>query len=311
MNLDELAARAVGAWGGSSHAPRLLSHRENAVFEVDLPGGRAALRLHRPGYRTDGHILSELSWTRQLVETGFPAPEPVAKLDGGWIEALGEGQRATCIGWMDGAPIGEGGDVLTPDSVSEYADTGALLARLHEATIAMGADQFDRPRWDIDGLTGEQPLWGRYWEMARLSEAQRDLVIASRDKARARLRGYGGEVTLIHTDALRENVFRGSYGLGLIDFDDAGFGYVMYDLAASVTQLVDDPLYGEVRAAIMDGYASVRGLRDEDRAAFDMFAMLRAFSALGWTMPRMATDHPKLPTYVRRAVVMAEEFMAS
>ena len=68
MNLQDLAAKAVQAWGGSSHAPRLLSHRENAVFEVDLPGGRAALRLHRPGYRTDAHILSELSWTRQLVE---------------------------------------------------------------------------------------------------------------------------------------------------------------------------------------------------------------------------------------------------
>ena len=114
----------------------------------------------------------------------------------------------------------------------------------------MGADQFDRPRWDIDGLTGEQPLWGRYWEMALLTETQRDLVIAARDKARVFLRGYDGEVTLIHTDALRENVFRGPYGLGLIDFDDAGFGYVMYDLAASTNcrvQLSSDRICASVR----------------------------------------------------------------
>ena len=84
----------------------------------------------------------------------------------------------------------------------------------------------------------------------------------------------------------------------------------MYDLAASVTQVVDDPLYPDVRAAIMDGYASIRPLRPEDRAAFDMFGMLRAFSALGWTIPRLPADHPKLPTYVRRACAMAEAFFA-
>lgn len=307
--LEALAERAAQAWGGSSHPPRLLSHRENAVFEVDLPSGRAALRLHRPGYRTDSHILSELDWTRGLVAAGFPAPPPVPMLNGDWILQLGDRQRATVIGWMDGAPLGEGTDTLTPDSVSEYAQIGVLLARLHEATIAMGADQFDRPRWDVDGLTGAQPLWGRYWEMSLLSDAQRDLIIAARDKARADILSYDGEITLIHTDALRENVFRNDRGLALIDFDDAGFGYIMYDLAASVTQLYDDPLYPQVCEAILDGYASIRPLRDTDRAMFKTFEMMRAFSALGWTMPRLPSDHPKLPLYVRRACEMADRYL--
>lgn len=313
MTLQDLANTAARAWGGSSHGPRLLSHRENAVFEVALPGGRAALRLHRPGYRSDAQIHSELDWTRHLVAAGFPAPPPVAMPDGGWLLHLGDAQRATVIGWMDGAPIGSGDDRLGAGSVSEYADIGALLARLHLDTIAMGAERFERPRWDIDGLTGAQPLWGRYWEMSLLSGDERGLIEAARNAARARLAAYlagGAEVTLIHTDALRENVFRTVDGLALIDFDDSGFGFIMYDLAASLTQLVDDPLYPRVREAIMDGYASVRPLRDEDRAAFDMFAMLRAFSALGWTMPRLPADHPKLAAYVRRAVAMAGAFLA-
>ena len=309
--LQDLAARAAEAWGGSSHVPRLLSHRENAVFEVDLPTGRAALRLHRLGYRTDSHILSELNWTRGLVAAGFPAPPPVAMPDGTWLLHLGEGQRATVIGWMDGAPLGEGSDTLTPESVSEYAETGTLLARLHQATIAMGADQFDRPRWDVDGLTGTQPLWGRYWEMPLLSDAQRALIIAARDKARENILAYDGEITLIHTDALRENVFRNDQGLALIDFDDAGFGYTMYDLAASVTQLYDDPLYPQVCEAILGGYARIRPLRDADRAMFKTFEMMRAFSALGWTMPRLPSDHPKLPLYVRRASEMASAYITS
>lgn len=306
----DLAQRAAQAWGGSAHAPRLLSHRENAVFEVTLPTGRAALRLHRPGYRSDAQIRSELDWCRALAARGFPAPEPVAMQAGGDLLDLGDGQRASVIGWMDGAPIGSGTDRLENGDLETYFALGALLARLHAATNEIGPKRFDRPSWGIDGLTGEQPLWGRYWEMPLLTEAQRKLVITARDVARDRLRDYragGAEVTLIHTDALRENVFRRSDGsLALIDFDDSGFGFVMYDLAASVTQVVDDPLYPRVCGAIVRGYRSVRPLRDEDVAMFDIFAMLRAFSALGWTMPRMAADHPKLPVYVRRARGLAE-----
>ncbi|MCG6903811.1 MAG: phosphotransferase [Rhodobacter sp.] len=310
--LTQLAQRAVAQWGGSDRPLRLLSHRENAVFDAALPAGRAALRLHRPGYRSDSQILAELDWTRELAAAGFPAPQPMPMSDGGWLLHLGQGQRATCIGWLDGVPIGEGTDRLTHDSVTEYARIGEMLARLHTMTIAMGAERLDRPRWDIDGLTGAQPLWGQYWGMPLLTPSQRDMVIRARDVARARLRLYqagGAEITLIHSDALRENVFRLDDRLGLIDFDDSGFGFVMYELAASVTQLVDDPLYPEIQAAIVDGYASLRPLRAVDREAFDMFAMLRAFSALGWTIPRLPADHPRLPTYVRRAMSLTQRFL--
>ncbi|MDJ0825924.1 MAG: phosphotransferase [Rhodobacter sp.] len=314
MTLQDLAARAAQAWGRSAHPPRLLSHRENAVFEVALPSGRAALRLHRPGYRTAAQIRSELDWTRALAERGFPAPPPVAMPDGDALLDLGGGQLASVIGWMDGAPLGAGTDRLEQSDIETYREVGRLLARLHAATAKIGPGQFERPRWDVDGLTGEEPLWGRYWEMPLLTAAQRQLVITARDAARERLVDFlagGAEVTLIHTDALRENVFRRPGGsLGLIDFDDSGFGFVMYDLAASVTQVVDDPLYPDVRAAIMSGYGSIKKLRDADWATFDLFAMLRAFSALGWTIPRLPADHPKLPVYVRRACAMAEAFLA-
>ena len=47
MTAAEAAARLWGA-----QVVRLISHRENAVYEITLPDGqRAALRLHRPGYQ--------------------------------------------------------------------------------------------------------------------------------------------------------------------------------------------------------------------------------------------------------------------
>jgi Ser/Thr protein kinase RdoA (MazF antagonist) len=82
----------------------------------------------------------------------------------------------------------------------------------------------------------------------------------------------------------------------------------MYDLAASVTQLYDDPMYSQICEAILEGYSNLRPLRDTDRAMFKTFEMMRAFSALGWIMPRLPADHPKLPLYVRRACEMAEGY---
>jgi len=315
MTVQALAGRAAGSWGGSAHPPHLLSHRENAVFEVALPAGRAALRLHRPGYRTDSQIRSELDWIRDLASRGFPAPEPVAMPGGDELLTLGDGHRASVISWMEGTPVGSGTDRLTEVDLETCYKVGTLLGRLHLTTVEIGPNRFDRPSWDIDGLTGPNPLWGRYWEMQGLSAGQRRLLISARDQARARLLEYvadGAETTLIHSVALRENVFQRPDGsLALIDFDDSGFGFVMYDLAASVSQSVEDPLYGEARNAVIKGYVRERPLSPCDISMFAVFAMLRAFSSLGWVIPRLPENHPRLPVYVRRACLLAEKYLGS
>jgi hypothetical protein len=42
-----------------------------------------------------------------------------------------------------------------------------------------------------------------------------------------------------------------------------------------------------------------------------MFAMLRSLSAVGWTIPRMPTDHPRISLYLGRAMRAAEGFLAA
>ncbi len=48
--IETLAQEAAQHWGGQF--PRLIRNRENAVFEIALPTGPAALRLHRMGYQS-------------------------------------------------------------------------------------------------------------------------------------------------------------------------------------------------------------------------------------------------------------------
>ena len=156
--LDE----ALAHWGGSAEVPRLISHRENAVYDVVLSAGRAALRLHRPGYRSEAEIAAELVWTEALTAAGFAAPGPVRALDGGLVARLGSGQLASVIAWMDGAPIGSGLQPLpgsAADQAALYHEVGGLLAQLHNVTDALDLpDGFVRPLWDRDGLTGAEPV---------------------------------------------------------------------------------------------------------------------------------------------------------
>jgi Ser/Thr protein kinase RdoA (MazF antagonist) len=70
--IEALALEAARHWGG--HSPRLIRNRENAVFEIALPTGPAALRLHRMGYQSDAAIWSELWWCAALAAEGVAVP---------------------------------------------------------------------------------------------------------------------------------------------------------------------------------------------------------------------------------------------
>ncbi len=322
MTGTSLAAEAAGvmaAWDiDPSVAPRLISHRENAVFEVRLTSGdRAALRLHRPGYNSLVEIRSELWWMRALADRDFPVPGPYRTRSGDLIAENGGDGAATLISWVEGSPVGYSTEPLSgrPDEqVATYRDIGRLLARLHTLSDVLELPPWFRRRdWNADGFLGPDPLWGRYWENPQLSNAGKSLLRTAADAARADLAAHvdaGGDHGLIHADALRENVFRSSGGLVLIDFDDAGFGFRAFDLTTSVSQSIDDANYLALRDAAVAGYCETRPLGDRDFRLLPLFAMLRTFASIGWVIPRLPPDHSGIPRYVARAEHAAERYLS-
>jgi len=309
-------SEAMEAWGLSGQA-RLISHRENAVYEVYLPdGARAALRLHRPGYNTIAEIQSELWWTHALVDEGFPAPGPVARADGLYLTELSDGQVATLISWVEGQPTGMSGAPLpgSPhDQIARFTEVGRLLARLHIVSDGLNPHaDFQRRDWNIDGLLGDEPLWGRFWEHPGLDPDTRTLVDTARAEASADLEAYhrqGGKTGLIHADALRENVFTTENGLVLIDFDDSGFGFRMFDLAVAVSQSLEDDNYDDLCAAVLAGYQSLRPLGAEDIRMLPLFALCRTFASLGWIVPRLPLDEASHARFIRRAALQSKRFL--
>jgi len=317
MTLDKLALQALGYWGVTDCAPQLIAQRENAVFRVTLADGRpAALRLHRPGYNSVAEIRSELWWTQAMAARGFRVPEPIARPDGGLLAEVDEGQTATMISWIEGAPIGYSGELLSGTFAEQeqlYQQIGGLLAEMHTISDTLKPPpDFTRRNWNRDGLLGDSPLWGRFWEHPVLTAQDRSVILAAREKARGDLAAYdaiGAAKGLIHADALRENVFSTAGGLVLIDFDDSGYGYRMFDLAVAVSQSLEDENYASLRDAVLAGYAALRPLSEADTGRMELFALLRTFASLGWIVPRLAADEPSHKKFIRRAVLQSQGYL--
>jgi Ser/Thr protein kinase RdoA (MazF antagonist) len=298
------ADEAARHWDG--RITRLIRDRENQVFEMATPTGRAALRLHRAGYQAPAAIQSELWWCAELAAAGLPVPAALPAHDGSLLLPLSDGRHASAVAWMEGEALGEADKPnLRPlaEALGLYQSLGALLDRVHGATDRLTLPPgFERPRWDLEGLVGDAPLWGRFWEHPVASPDQRAVLIRARDALRERL---GGRMGLIHADVLRENVLVNGRSLSLIDFDDSGFGFRLHDLGTALVQTVQHPEHPLLRDALMDGYGTT------DTAMVEAFTLARTLASVGWTMPRLAPDDPIHRSHLARAVFCAERLLKS
>lgn len=306
---------AVRLWGATS-APRLIKDRENSVYEIALPGGeRAALRLHRPGYQSAGAIRSELWWMAQLAEAGVPVPRPVPTRDGALVAKVGE-RAASVVSWIEGAQIGDGTTPLEDDAqavAARYRALGALIAAMHDATDSLTPPpDFERLSWNRLAYTGDEPLWGRFWENPALSPEEAELLSAARAEADAALRRHeaeGVDFGLIHADVLRENVLTDGGRLSLIDFDDSGFGFRAYDLATAEVQGLEDPMNAVASLALHEGYRAARRADAPPLGDVMLFVALRTFASCGWIVTRAAPDDPRQRFYAERAVRAARRLL--
>jgi len=309
MKNDEalaLAENALVHWGGGTVA-RLIANRENAVFEVALHDAtRAALRLHRAGYQTDAAIDSELVWMAHLHRRGFPCPAPVATSDGQLMAEPAFGPRASVVTWIDAPAIGAMGRRFADSTERHcrlYHALGQCIAQMHALsdTLIAPAD-FQRPEWDIEGLTGASPLWGPFWNNPALDAAESRLLCDARDAVRATLLARDWDSGLVHADLLQENILGTADALSIIDFDDGGAGLRLYDLGTAMVQHSETPHRADLAAALCDGYGG--GHTD-----LPLFTLLRALASCGWVIPRLAPGDPRQRIYAERALALARAFL--
>ena len=199
------------------------------------------------------------------------------------------------------------------EQVAVFEEIVALTGDLHRLTDGLEErDSLDRPRWDIEGLLGEHPRWGRFWENPMFSEVDREVIQAARSKARVELTALqagGADFGLVHADVLRENLLRGPEGMALIDFDDSGYGFRLYDLGTAVVQSLEEPALPLLVRALCDGYRRIRPTSSVEPRKLTLFILLRCLASAGWIMTRSADFDPRRILYRQRAMNLSTWFL--
>jgi Ser/Thr protein kinase RdoA (MazF antagonist) len=300
---DALARRAITHYGlDAGSRVELVKVRENVVYRVTDSARSYALRLHRRGYRTENEVLSEVAYVRALHAHGFPVPEMLPTPDGRLTLPMADGRGSDFIvdlqRWVDGAePLGgieealDGSSTLPPEA---FFRLGALAADLHNTTETIGLPAgFERQAWDAEGLVGEASVWGDPLKLASLGDAERKTLSNAVERLRAVLdetgtapRHYG----IIHSDFTPENVLTEGENLTLIDFDDFGAGWHLFDLATILFWYLSHPRYEDFREAAVEGYRQLRALDDAQLDLLPAFLCARGLTYLGWAATRPDND---------------------
>ncbi len=327
--MGTLAAAALEQWGLQGSALELIKYRENAVFKVLTPKGeRYALRIHRHAYHSDDELRSELQWLAALDEAGIAVPELLPTNSGDLftlvsVDAVPEPRQVDLLAWLEGRQLGsveEGVDVSADDMEHNYRTIGALAARVHnQATGWQVPEGFVRHAWDTEGLVGDEPFWGPFWELEALSAEERELMLAARAQVHKDLTAYGADpanadrYSMIHADFVVENLLVEGDSVRLIDFDDAGFGWHLFELATALYFEMEEDFFPAAFDAMVSGYREHRSLPDEQLAYMPLFFLARSFTYLGWVHTRSETQTAKelTPMLVRKCCDLSQKYLNS
>lgn len=316
------AREALRHWGLQAQTPILLKYRENAVFQIQLANGEpAVLRLHRSGYHDEQALASELVWMAALGKVNIAVPAPIPTEDGHHLVSLAatedfDAQHADIVSWMAGRPLGQSGKPLVhagEELIAIFRSLGETMARMHAISDDWTPPaSFRRPAWDRQGLLGEQPLWGRFWDCPGLSADQRQRLATVRQQLQKRmdaLQNANLDYGLIHADLVRENVLVNDGHIELIDFDDGGYGFRMFDIATALFKNRAEPAYPAIKSALIDGYRRLRPLPESAIATLPLFMVLRSVTYIGWAGDRsdMPDADARLQRYVADTLALADD----
>lgn len=310
MNKEAIAARylpaaleALKAFPVNSSQVELVSLSENVTFRVIDSDTRAkyVLRLHRPGYQTLASLNSERAWTAALATAGMSTQVPLLTNTGQHfhridIPEMGEHRQVGMTQWVEGTVLSEQWGAGASLAVRQrcFHQIGVLAAKIHNQSSQWAIPEgFERPHYDIDGLLGEQPHWGRFWEHPDLTADEQARLLRARGQLRDALQAYPPTTAtygLIHADLDPDNILVHEDRVTLIDFDDAGYGWHLYELAAVLLSEIAEPDFPQVSEALLAGYGENRALSERDTALLPMFILIRGMVTIGWYGERPEVD---------------------
>lgn len=299
--IEPIARRALAELGAAPDAElTLLNVSENATYAVDDPatGERTVLRIHRHGYHDAAEIRSELAWLDALRdEAGVRTPRVLSAPDGRRLLEMPEDgapapRFAVHFEWLLGVEPTPT-DAALPAS---FELLGAITARMHDHVRGWRKPEgFTRFAWDFDGSFGAGARWGHWQDGIAVGPQEREVLGRLAETLRTRLERFGSgpeRYGLIHADLRLANLLvdesRGD--VAVIDFDDGGYGWFLYDFGTAVSFFEHDPRVPELTEAWLEGHRTVRGLPAEDEAEIPTFVLMRRLLLVAWIGSHAGTE---------------------
>jgi len=318
-HLERLAQKALALWDLPPNArATLLNVAENTTWLVRADDGfRAVMRVHRAGYHTRRAIESELDWIAALERDGVIATPGLRRgRDGAVIQSCATDRLETprfvvMFDYIPGVQPLETGDLR-----AHFAGLGAMAARLHEHAMSWTRPAgFERLTWDVEAVFGPRATWGNWRDAPHVDSAVRLVLEKAERRIRTRLAAYGmgqDRYGLIHADMRLANLLIDGASIRLIDYDDCGFGWFMYDFAAAISFIETDPAIPALKAAWLRGYRGIRALSAADEGEIDTFIMLRRMALLAWIGSHAEAPEPQAmaPHFAAGTAHLAERWLS-
>lgn len=285
---------------GKAHV-EFVKYRENHVFKAVTDEKSYAVRIHRRHYRSNEELRSEAEYVARLGEAGMTVPKQRKTTSGQYFlvktDNEGEDYQIDVTEWIDNAvPLDDtiqgfkGKSTLSED---DFFKLGQLAATLHKTTRQLLVrDIFKRQSWDGEGLIGKNALWGNplraFTEPAerQLMEKTNERILGELDNFSKNSDSYGP----IHADFSQENILRKDGNFILIDFDDCGFGWNIFELTTALIFYQPHPLYQSYETALFKGYETILPIDERARELWPAFMLARGETYMGWAADRIGDE---------------------
>lgn len=257
-------------YGISAQRPRLLGVSENRGYEIKDPDGKKYFaRVHVFADRYAAHIPSEYDLLDRLNKS-LPdsAPTGIRTKEGCSFvrfECDDAPYLLMLFSWLPGQHVSA--DDLSLDDAAAMAET---TARFHRASRQMAHD-FKRPRYDFEFYCGENSFYFR--DDLRDHISAEDMtpflklkaIFAQYDKDN----GHDGK-GMIHYDLHLGNFLFENGHARIIDFDECGYGYYLFDLGHILFAQHDHANAAELESVFIEKYeaASATKLPRKDLCMF-------------------------------------------
>ena len=299
-HLERLVQEHLPLWDLPQDArARLINVSENFTYLVEGAGGfRAVLRVHRENYHSLRAIECELAWADDLRKEGrIRTPKYILGKDGnavqtGQVAGLQKPRFMVLFEYFEGNSPAQTGDMR-----KGFEDLGRLAAHCHSHVQTWPKPQpFERLTWDAEAVFGSQATWGDWRDAPEVTQAVKEVLERVERVICERLEAFGHgpeRYDLIHADMRLANLLVDQKRTNLIDFDDCGWGWFMYDFAAAISFMEDDPRVPHLKSSWLSGYRSVRPLSEADEAEIPTFVMLRRMALLAWIGSHIEAPEPQ------------------